>query len=153
MRKHLSKALGLVPSLGKVGIIKDKVAGISFGISPAADKTNQLADDGMDKATPINTSVIHQSIERVLLAGKQLAERIVSIVRRCLDGEKRLHNEQFHQLDESELAVRILNRTNCSGLYEELIHHVVYRIDRLTGVIMFKKVFEFRDYLSIFVHG
>ena len=70
-----------------------------------------------------------------------------------LDGEEREQDKQFHQLNEGELAVRILNRTHRLGLYDELIHHVAYRIDCLAGVIMFEKIFEFRDYLSNFVHG
>ena len=83
----------------------------------------------------------------------EISEGAVSIVRRCLDGEERIQDEQSHQLDEGELAVRILNRTHRFGLYDELAHLFVYRIDRLTGVIMSEKVFEFRNYLSIFVHG
>lgn len=153
VRKHLPKALGPVPPLGEVGVIEDKATGSIFGICPAADKADQLAVDGMDKTTPVDATVIHQAVERVLLAGKQLAEGAVSIVRRCLDGEERIQDEQSHQLDEGELAVRILNRTHRFGLYDEPAHLFVYRVDRLTGVIMSEKVFEFRNYLSIFVHG
>jgi hypothetical protein len=139
--------------LGKVAVIKNETASSDLGIRPAADEAYQLTVDGMDEASPINTSIVHQTIERVLLAGEQLAQRTVLILRRGLDGKERLQDKQLHQLDEGELAVRILNRTHRSGLYDELFHHFVYRIDRLAGVIMFEIVFEFRDYLSIFVHG
>ena len=106
----------------------------------SADQPDELAVDGVDDAAPVDTPVIHQAIERVLLAGEQLAKGAVGIVRRCLDGEERMQYQQFHQLNEGELAVRILNRTHRFGLYDELIHHVAYRIDCLTGVIMFKKI-------------
>ena len=105
----------------------------------SADQPDELAVDGVDDAAPVDTPVIHQAIERVLLAGEQLAKGAVGIVRRRLDGEEREQDKQFHQLNEGELAVRILNRTHRFGLYDELIHHVAYRIDCLTGVIMFKK--------------
>ena len=153
MRKHPSKALRLVSPLGEVGVIQNETTGGIFSICPAADKTNQLAVDGMDEATPVYASVIHQAVERVLLAGEQLAKCAVSIVRRSFDGKERMKNKQLHQLNEGELAVRILNRTYRFGLYDERLHHFVYRVDCLAGVIMSEKVFEFRDYLSIFVHG
>lgn len=153
MRKHPSKAFSLVSPLGEVGVIQNETTGSIFSISPAADKTNQLAVDGMDEATPINTSIIHQAVESVLLAGEQLAKRTVGIISRGLDRKERLQNEQFHQLNEGELAVRIFNRTHRFGLYDESVHHSVYCVDRLAGVVMSEKVFEFRDYLSIFVHG
>ena len=151
--KHLSEALSLVSPLREVGVIQNETTGSIFSIRPAADKTNQLAVDGMDEATPINTSIIHQAVESVLLAGEQFAKRAVGIVCRSFDGKERLQNEQFHQLNEGELAVRILNRTHRFGLYDEPFHHSVYCVDRLAGVVMSEKVFEFRDYLSIFVHG
>ena len=88
-----------------------------------------------------------------LLVEEELAKGAVGIVRRRLDGEEREQDKQFHQLNEGELAVRILNRTNRFSLDDEPVHHSVYRIDCLAGVIMFEKVFEFRNYLSIFVHG
>ena len=75
------------------------------------------------------------------------------IVGRCLHREERLQDEQFHQLDEGEPAVRILNRTYRFGLYDEALHHFAERVDCLTGIVVFEKVFEFRDYLSIFIHG
>ena len=77
-------------------------------ILAAADEANQLVVDGVEYAFPINAPIIHQTEKRVFLAGKQLAKGAVRIVRRCLDGEERLQDEQFHQLDEGELAVRIL---------------------------------------------
>lgn len=55
------------------------------------------------------------------LAGEQLAKGAVGIVRWCLDGEEREQDKQFHQLNEGELAVRILNRTHRFGLYDEFI--------------------------------
>ena len=153
MGKHLPKALSLVSALREVGVIQDKTTGSTFGVSPAADKTDQLAVDGMDEAAPVNASVIHQSIECVLLAREQLAKGAVSIICRRLHGEEREQDEQFHQLNEGELTVRVLDRTHRLGLYDEPFHHAVYRVDRPAGVVVFEKVFEFRDYLSIFVHG
>ena len=153
MGKHLSKAFSLVSALREVCVIQDETTGSTFRVSPAADKTDQLAVDGMDEAAPVNASVIHQAIERILLAGEQLAKGAVSIICRRLHGEERKQDEQFHQLDEGELAVRVLDRTHRLGLYDEPFHHVVYRVDRPAGVVVFEKVFEFRDYLSIFVYG
>lgn len=124
-----------------------------LGISPAVDKTDQLAVDRVKEAAPVNTSVIHQAIERVLLAGEQLAKGAVGIGRRSLDGKERIQNEQFHQLNEGELAVRILDRSLRFCLYDEPFHHVVYRVDCPAGVVVLEKIFEFGDYLSIFVHG
>lgn len=153
VRKHLSKALSLASALRKVGVIQDETARGTLGISPAADKTDQLAVDRVKEAAPVNTSVIHQAIERVLLAGEQLAKGAVGIGRRSLDGKERIQNEQFHQLNEGELAVRILDRSHRFCLYDEPFHHVVYRVDCPAGVVVLEIIFEFRDYLSIFVHG
>ena len=153
MRKHPSKAFSLHSPFRKVDIVKDDTTGGALRVSPTADNPDELAVDGVDNAAPVDTPIVHQAIERVLLAGEQLAKRTISVVRRGFDRKERLHNEQFHQLNEGELAVRILNRTNRFSLYDEPVHHSVYRIDRLAGVIMFEKVFEFREYLSIFVHG
>ena len=98
-------------------------------------------------------AVIHQAIKRILLAREQLAKRTARIVRRRLHGEERLQDEQFHQLNEGELAVRILNRTHRSCLNDEFVHHFIDRIDCPAGIILSEEIFEFRDYLSIFVHG
>ena len=96
MGKHLAKALGLIPSFGKVGIVKNDAAGSILCIGPSADETNQLAVDGVEDAPPVYASIIHQAVKRVLLAGKQLAKGAVRIIRRCLNGEERLQDEQFH---------------------------------------------------------
>lgn len=124
-------------------------------VSPLAstDEGDQLSTGGVSNTTPVNTSVIHDAIERVLLAGEQLAKSVALIVGRHLHREERLQDEQFHQLNEGEPAVRILNRTYRFGLYDEALHHFADRVDRLTGIVVFEKVFEFRDYLSIFRHG
>ena len=153
VRKHLPKPLSLHASFRKVSVIEDDTTGISFCVSPAADEPNELAVDGVDNATPVDTAIVHQAIERVLLAGEEFAQGTVGVVRRYLHGEERQHNKQLHQLNEGELAVRILKRTHRFGLYDEPFHHVVYRVDCPAGVVVLEKVFEFRDYLSIFVHG
>ena len=153
VRKYLPKPLSLHASFRKVSVIEDDTTGISFCVSPAADEPNELAVDGVDNATPVDTAIVHQAIERVLLAGEEFAQGTVGVVRRCLHGEERQHNKQLHQLNEGELAVRILNRTHRFGLYDEPFHHVVYRVDCPAGVVVLEKVFELRDYLSIFVHG
>ena len=62
---------------------------ISFCVSPAADEPNELAVDGVDNATPVDTAIVHQAIERVLLAGEEFAQGTVGVVRRCLHGEER----------------------------------------------------------------
>ena len=49
---------------------------------PAADEPDELTVNGVDNAAPVDTPVIHQAIERVLLAGEQLAKGAVGIVRR-----------------------------------------------------------------------
>lgn len=150
MRKHLPKAFRLVPAFGKVGVVKDDAAGKAPRIRPAADKARQLVADGVSYATPVNAAVIHDTIEGVLLAGEQLAKGAALIVSRCHHGEERLQDEQLHQLYEGKLAVRVLGRTHRSGLYDEALHHFADRVDRLAGIIVFEKVFEFRDNLSIF---
>ena len=84
MGKHLSKAFRFVSPFGKVGIIKDDATGKPFDVSPATDEGGQLPTDGVSNTAPVNTSVIHDAIERVLLAGEQLAKSAALIVGRCL---------------------------------------------------------------------
>lgn len=153
MGKHLSKAFRFVSRLGRSVSSRMTQRVSPLASAPATGEGGQLPTDGVSNTAPVNTSVIHDAIERVLLAGEQLAKRAALIVGRCLHGEERLQDELFHQLDEGEPAVRILNRTYRFGLYDEALHHFADRVDCLTSIVVFEKVFEFRDYLSIFIHG
>lgn len=45
------------------------------------------------------------------------------------------------------------SQTNRFFLYDELVHHSIYSVNCLAGVIISEKVFEFSDYLSILVQG
>lgn len=153
MGKHLSKAFRFVSRLGRSVSSRMTQRVSPLASAPATGEGGQLPTDGVSNTAPVNMSVIHDAIERVLLAGEQLAKRAALIVGRCLHREERLQDEQFHQLDEGEPAVWILNRTYRFGLYDETLHHFADRVDCLTGIVVFEKVFEFRDYLSIFVRG
>lgn len=142
MQYEKTPVQGLQPSspFRKVDIVKDDTTGGALRVSPTADKPDELAVDGVDNAAPVDTPIVHQAIERVLLAGEQLAKRTISVVRRGFDRKERLHNEQFHQLNEGELAVRILNRTNRFSMYDEPVHHSAYRIDRLESLCLKKSL-------------
>ncbi len=151
--EHFPEALGLHSAFRKVGIVNDETTNGILGVSPAADFADKLAVDGIYEASPVDAPVIHKTVEHILLAGEKLAESAVRIIGSILHGEEREQDEQFHHLDEGELAVRILNRTDHFGLYGEAIHHCCYALYCLAGIIVFEKALEFADYLSIFVHG
>ena len=153
MGEHFPESLGFHPALGKVGIVDDEATHRFPCINPATYLSDELAVDGVYKPPPIDASVIHKAVEHILLAGEQLAETAVRVISGILHGKERKQDEQFHHLDEGELAVRILNRTDHFGLYGEAIHHCCYALDCLAGIIVFEKTLEFTDYLSIFVHG
>ena len=149
VRKHLSEALSLHPAFRQISIIYDEAACHALGVCPAADSADKLAVDGVYEASPIHASINHTAIERILLAGEQLAQTIARIIGSILHGEEREQNEQFHQLNEGKLAVRILNKTDYFGLYDEAIHHCCYTLYCLASTIMLEKALEFTDYWSI----
>lgn len=153
MGEHFPESLGFHPALGKVGIVDDETTNSFLCVNPATYLSDELSVDGVYEASPINASVIHKAVEHILLAGEQLAETAARVIGGILHGEEREQDEQFHHLDEGELAVRILNRTDHSGLYGEAIHHCCYALYCLAGIIVFEKTLEFPDYLSNFVYG
>ena len=153
MGEHFPESLSLHTTLRKIGIVNDETSHSILCIRTAANLADELAVDGVNKASPINATVIHKAVEHIFLAGEQLAETAVRVISGILHGKERKQDEQFHHLDEGELAVRILNRTDHFGLYGEAIHHCCYALYCLAGIIVFEKTLEFTDYLSIFVHG
>lgn len=153
MGKHFPETLGLHSTFRKVGVVDDEATDGAIRISPAAYLADELTVDGVYETSPIDIPVVHKTIEHVLLAGEQLAKATVRIAGSRLHGEEREQDEQLHHLDEGELAVRILNRTDHFGLDGEAVHHGCYAFYCLACVIVLEKALEFTDYLSIFVHG
>ena len=64
------------------GASRRPAEGVSLPNRPAADEPDELTVNGVDNAAPVDTPVIHQAIERVLLVGEQLAKGAVGIVHR-----------------------------------------------------------------------
>ena len=132
MEEHLPETFGLPATLRKVGVVYDDAAGGLLCVRPAADFSDELPVDGVEEASPVHPSVIHQAVEHVLLAAEQLAEPALRILHR----EEREQHKQFHHLYEGELAVRILDRADRLALYGEAVHQGCYGLDCAAGAVV-----------------
>ena len=63
----------------------------------------------VDYTSPIDVAVVHETIEHILMAGKQLAERRGRIIGSILHREEWEEHKQLQHLKTGELAVRILD--------------------------------------------
>lgn len=125
--------------LGKVRAINDDAAGSVLRMRPAADEADDLPVDRIDDVVPADSPVVHLAIEHVLLAGEQLAKAAFGVFFNRLNGEEREQDEQFHHLDEGELAIRVLNRTAAFACMMSLSITVVLALIALLVSLCLKK--------------
>ena len=110
-----------------------------------------LAD--ADYTSPIDVAVVHETIEHIFVADKHLAQGRRRIVGSILNWKEREQNKQLQHLKTGEFAIRILNWPDDFALYPYAVHNGWYAVYCLAGVIVCKKLLEFTDNMSIFVHG
>ena len=109
MREDFTDFLCLESGLRKICIIDNDAFDIRFCCCLAAHTRIQLSENRVDYTSPIDVAVIHETIEHILIACKQLAECRGRIIGSIFHREEREEHEQLQHLKTGELAVRILD--------------------------------------------
>lgn len=150
MEKDSTKPLCIHPALRKICVVNDKTSYGFLEIRTATDSRNKMTVDWINDTPPVDTAIVHEAIESILLAAEQSPEIAIGINTRILYRKERKQNDQLGQLYIGKLAVRILYRSDHFTLYDETAHYAYYTLYCLAGIIMFEEVLQFTDYMSIF---
>ena len=95
MREDFTDLLCLESGLRKICIIDNDAFDIRFCCCLAAHTRIQLSENRVDYTSPIDVAVIHETIEHILIACKQLAECRGRIIGSIFHREEREEHEQL----------------------------------------------------------